>query len=127
MNLQSLFTEGQPVNPADSATTYWRGADLPRGYVDITDKIDLSGCDLLNADTSAGGHLRALFDSADPKSLSLSEEDAAALESKDWVTSGADDQLLLFMPFHSILKLHTIQVRLTPFAFTLLLSLLRSG
>ena len=34
---------------------------------------------------------------------------------KDWVVSDTDEQLLLFTPFMSMLKLHTIQVRLLSF------------
>jgi thiol-disulfide isomerase/thioredoxin len=82
----------------------WRGADLPRGYTDITDQIELQRCELLNVDPGAG-KVRALFDTAKPSALSGGNGAA-----KDWIESDIDPQLLLFMPFQSMLKLHTLQV-----------------
>lgn len=80
----------------------WRGADLPRGYGDITDQVEARGCELLNADEDFGP-VRVLFDPSRPSALTKKQG------AKDWVESGADDQLLLFMPFQSMLKLHTLQ------------------
>ena len=82
----------------------WRGAGLPRGYNDITDQIELRYCELLNVDPDAGG-VRVLFDTAKPSALSGGKG-----ATKDWVESDTDEQLLLFMPFQSMLKLHTLQV-----------------
>ncbi|TQN66316.1 Thioredoxin-like protein 1 [Colletotrichum shisoi] len=85
----------------------WRGAGLPRGYGDITDQVEARGCELLNADEDFGP-VRVLFDTAKPSALTKKEG------VKDWVESGADDQLLLFMPFQSMLKLHTLQLTSLP-------------
>lgn len=82
----------------------WRGAELPRGYTDITSEIELQRCELLNVDPDAGS-VRVLFDAAKPSALS-----GAKSASKDWVESDTDEQLLLFVPFQSMLKLHTLQV-----------------
>jgi hypothetical protein len=82
----------------------WRGADLPRGYTDITSEIELQRCELLNVDPDTGS-VRVLFDTAKPTALS-----GAKSTSKDWVESDTDEQLLLFVPFQSMLKLHTLQV-----------------
>jgi hypothetical protein len=82
----------------------WRGAGLPRGYNDITDQVELRYCELLNVDPDAGS-VRVLFDTAKPSALSGGKGAA-----KDWVESDTDEQLLLFMPFQSMLKLHTLQV-----------------
>jgi thiol-disulfide isomerase/thioredoxin len=82
----------------------WRGAELPRGYSDITDQIEPRGCELLNADEDFGP-VSVLFEKSKPSAL-----DKGKKQGKDWVESGADDQLLLFMPFQSMLKLHTLQV-----------------
>ena len=84
----------------------WAGAELPRGYGDITDQVELRGCELLNADEDTGP-VKVLFDSSKPKGF---DKDTAS--SKDFVQSGADDQLLLFIPFQSSVKLHTLQVSL---------------
>lgn len=81
----------------------WKGAELPRGYQDITDQIEPKGCELLNADDDAGS-VRVLFDGSKPSALDKKEG------VKDWVESGEDDQLLLFMPFQAMLKLHTLHV-----------------
>ncbi|KAK6227323.1 thioredoxin [Colletotrichum tabaci] len=85
----------------------WRGAGLPRGYGDITDQVEARGCELLNADEDFGP-VRVLFDTSKPSALTKKEG------VKDWVESGADDQLLLFMPFQSMLKLHTLQLTSLP-------------
>lgn len=81
----------------------WLGADLPRGYSDISDIIDIRGLELLNADTEFS--VRTLFNKPKPAALSKGSP-----EVKDWVESDTDEQLLLFMPFNSAVKLHTIQV-----------------
>lgn len=83
----------------------WLGAGLPRGYSDVTDQIDPKGIDLLNLDDDSSP-ARVLFDSTRPSSLDKSK----AGGEKDWIESGTDDQLLLYMPFQSAIKLHTIQV-----------------
>lgn len=82
----------------------WKGAEIPRGYSDITDQVELRGCELLNADDDAGP-VKVLFENSQPSAL---REGASA--AKDWVQSGSDDQLLLFIPFQSTIKLHTLQV-----------------
>ncbi|KAL6791251.1 PITH domain-containing protein [Trichoderma sp. SZMC 28013] len=86
----------------------WKGAEIPRGYSDITDQVELRGCELLNADDDAGP-VKVLFESSQPSAL---REGASA--SKDWVQSGSDDQLLLFIPFQSTIKLHTLQITSFP-------------
>ncbi|KAG7134964.1 Thioredoxin-like protein 1 like [Verticillium longisporum] len=85
----------------------WKGAELPRGYQDITDQIEPKGCELLNADDDAGS-VRVLFDGSKPSALDKKEG------VKDWVESGEDDQLLLFMPFQAMLKLHTLHITSLP-------------
>lgn len=82
----------------------WRGAEIPRGYGDITDQVEKAGCELLNADEAAGP-VKVLFETSRPSALEKPDR-----PSKDWVESGADDQLLLFIPFQSSIKLHTLQV-----------------
>ncbi|KAM0273206.1 hypothetical protein ACHAQH_008396 [Verticillium albo-atrum] len=87
----------------------WKGAELPRGYQDITEQIETKGCELLNADDDAGS-VRVLFDGSKPSALD-NKEGAGA---KDWVESGEDEQLLLFMPFQAMLKLHTLHITSLP-------------
>ncbi|KAF2644390.1 DUF1000-domain-containing protein [Massarina eburnea CBS 473.64] len=94
----------------------WRGAGLPRGYNDITDQVDVRGLDLLNADGDFGG-VRTLFETTQPSTLGAGKGKGAATGSegkKDWVESDVDEQLMLYIPFMSTLKLHTIQITSNP-------------
>jgi hypothetical protein len=104
--IQSLGTSGGEASGSGGAGSsgYWRGAELPRNYSDITDQVELQRCELLNYDPEAG-NVRVLFDAAKPSTLSGGKG-----TNKDWVESDTDEQLLLFMPFQSMLKLHTLQV-----------------
>jgi thiol-disulfide isomerase/thioredoxin len=88
----------------------WRGAGLPRGYTDVTNEVDVRGLDLLNADSDFGG-VRTLFDTSKPSSLSKGKSSA---DTKDWVESDVDNQLMLYVPFTSTLKVHTIQITSNP-------------
>lgn len=102
---------GEPSGSGSGGAEGWRGADLPRGYTDITDQIELKRCELLNYDSQFGS-VDVLFESSQPSALSTGK---AASGKHDWVESDTDEQLMLFMPFQSMLKLHTLQVRETPF------------
>ncbi|RYP82220.1 hypothetical protein DL769_001714 [Monosporascus sp. CRB-8-3] len=84
----------------------WRGADLPRGYTDISDTVDVRGLELLNADTDFS--VRTLFNKNKPTAL---DKGKSSSTEKDWVESDTDEQLMLFTPFNSSVKLHTLQVR----------------
>ncbi|EWG37696.1 hypothetical protein FVEG_01216 [Fusarium verticillioides 7600] len=86
----------------------WKGMEAPRGYNDITDQIEIRDLEVLNADESAGT-VRVLFDGSKPSGLGNGKG-----TSKDYVQSGADDQLLLYIPFQSIVKLHTLQLTSLP-------------
>lgn len=96
--------KGGEASGSSSSGSEWRGAEVPRGNSDVTDQIEIQRCDMLNYDSEAGG-VRALFDSAKPSSL------GAEGKAKDWVETDTDEQLMLFIPFQSMLKLHTLQVR----------------
>lgn len=84
----------------------WRGAELPRGYGDITDQVEVRNCELLNADDEAGP-VKMLFESTKPSAL---DKGKGKPSSPDWIQSSTDDQLLLFIPFQGSIKLHTLQV-----------------
>lgn len=99
-----------------SSGSDWVGVSLPRGYSDVTDQVDVKGLDLLNSD-SDHGTARTLFNAAKPSSLAsgkgkekLSPEDSK----KDWVESDTDEQLMLFIPFQSTLKVHTLHITSVP-------------
>jgi hypothetical protein len=84
----------------------WRGADPPHGFRDITEQVEKNRCDLMNVNVMAGP-VRVLFDESKPSGLGNSSGGV-----KDWVESYTDEQLMLFMPFQSMVKLHTLQVRI---------------
>lgn len=86
----------------------WRAGALPRGYSDVTDQVDVKGLELLNADSEFGS-VRTLVDTSKPSALSNGK--AVDSKAKDWVVSDTDEQLMLFMPFQSTLKVHSVQVR----------------
>lgn len=100
---------GDDAGASSSGSGDWRGAEVPRGYSDITDQVELRNCEILNADEDSGP-VKVLFDTSKPSGL---EKGKAAASSKDWVQSGADDQLLLFIPLQSSVKVHTLQVSMS--------------
>lgn len=97
----------------------WSGAKPPRGYGDVTDQIDISGLELLNADSEMGG-VRTLFAGGRPSGLAASGDSkgktpaTSSATTKDWVESDTDEQLLLFIPFMATLKIHTLQLTSLP-------------
>lgn len=104
-DLASMATDGAGSSGSNHASS-WRKAELPKGYTDVTDQVDLKGIELLNAD-SEFGTVRTLVDSSKPSALNAKRKKA---DTKDWVESDTDEQLMLFMPFHATLKIHTLQV-----------------
>lgn len=88
----------------------WHTTELPRGYNDVTDQIDLTGLELLNADSEYGG-VRVLFGDSRPSGL---DKEETSTTKKDWIESDTDEQLMLFIPFQSTLKTHSLQVCLFP-------------
>lgn len=101
--LEAGGAEGSSSSGSGGLT--WRGADLPRGYSDISDVVDLRGLELLNAEQEFS--VRTLFSKSKPSSL---DKSPSTSDEKDWVESDTDEQLLLFTPFNSAVKLHTLQV-----------------
>ncbi|QSZ35308.1 hypothetical protein DSL72_008177 [Monilinia vaccinii-corymbosi] len=96
-----------------SGSGEWRIGGLPKGYNDVTDQVDIKGLELLNADSEFGG-VRTLVDTNKPSALSKGKE--VDSKAKDWVVSDTDEQLMLFVPFQSTLKVHTIQITSLPSA-----------
>ena len=94
---------------SSSSSGTWIGASLPRGYSDVTDSVDVLNLDFLNVDSDAG-NARAVFNTAQPSALSK----AKASDAKDWIESDTDDQLMLYIPFQSSLKIHGIHITSFP-------------
>ena len=99
----------------------WLGASLPRGYKDVTNEVDIRGLDLLNADSEFGA-ARTLFERSHPSVLATMDSakgkgkaTASQSETKaDWIESDTDEQLMLYMPFTSTLKVHTLHITSMP-------------
>ncbi|KAL9009211.1 MAG: hypothetical protein Q9173_005741 [Seirophora scorigena] len=99
-----------------AANPGWLGASLPRGYDDVTDQVDVRGLDLLNSDSSLGD-ARTLFNRSKPSALASGREntDLGGRERRiDWVESDTDEQLMLYIPFQSTLRVHTLQITSLP-------------
>ncbi|KAL8884180.1 MAG: hypothetical protein Q9215_007713 [Flavoplaca cf. flavocitrina] len=101
---------------ASGSGTGWLGTGLPKGYDNVTDQVDVRGLDLLNADSNFGS-ARTLFDVSKPSALQISKEKGYAgdgVETHDWAESDTDEQLMLFIPFQSTLKVHSLQITSLP-------------
>ncbi|KIW37171.1 uncharacterized protein PV06_10790 [Exophiala oligosperma] len=83
----------------------WHGAELPRGYVDVTDQVNFLGLELLNWDSSHG-NARKLISKDKP----LGTPEAKV----DFVQSDTDEQLMLYIPFMRNLKIHSIHLTSLP-------------
>ena len=96
----------------------WLGAGTPKGYGDITEHVDVKGIDLLNCDGDLGS-ARTLFDSSKPSGLAAAAgadkgKGKAAESGSDWVESDTDEQLMLYIPFQSSLKVHSLHITSLP-------------
>ncbi|KAL2000622.1 hypothetical protein VTN02DRAFT_2848 [Thermoascus thermophilus] len=91
----------------------WLGAAVPKGYNDVTDQVQVNGIDLLNCDSEVGP-AKVLFDSSRPSALSDAKGKGKAGETPDWVESDTDEQLMLYMPFQSTLKIHSLHITSLP-------------
>ena len=109
---------GGVVGGGGGGSESWAALDLPKGYHDVTDQVDVRGLDLLNS-SSECGTARTLFDSSKPSALDSGKGKGKKDEAKgdggcDWVESDTDEQLMLFIPFQSTLKVHTLQITSLP-------------
>jgi PITH domain len=91
-----------------SGGSSWLASEPAKGYSNVTDQIDLKGLELLNFDGEFGS-VRTLFDFTKPSAFENSKSSP-----KDWVESDTDDQLMLFIPFQSTLKIHSLQFTSLP-------------
>lgn len=86
----------------------WSAFASPRGYGDITDQVDVLGLDFLNLD-GGKGEKRGIFSGEKPSALG-----DAKSKKNDWIESDTDEQLMLFIPFQSSVKLHTLHLTSLP-------------
>ena len=98
-------------DPFTTGSKNWIGASLPRGYGDVTEAVDQLNLDFVNLDSEFGG-ARTIFEATKPSSLGAKGKSAEG--KKDWIESDTDAQMMLFMPFQSTMKLHTLQITSLP-------------
>lgn len=115
--VKSLAAEASTSDSSGSTSGgTWQGASLPRGYTDITSSVDMQMLDFLNVDSEAGS-ARAVFESNTPTSLSKGKQSggsADAKKDKDWIESDTDEQIMMFIPFQSTLKVHSLFITSSP-------------
>ena len=104
--------DGEEAAAGSSSGWSWAAFPAPRGYSDVTDSVDVLGLDFLNLDGEAGDR-RCIFEGGKPASLGAKGK-AAAGGKKDWIESDTDEQLMLFVPFQSTLKLHSLHITSIP-------------
>jgi hypothetical protein len=78
----------------------------------VTEAVDQLNLDFLNLDSEFGG-ARTIFETTKPSSLGAKGKSAESSK-KDWIESDTDAQMMLFMPFQSTMKLHTLQITSLP-------------
>lgn len=112
---ESAAAEGQAGE--SSSASGWLGVGTPKGYSDITDQVDVKGIDLLNCDSDLGSG-RTLFDTSKPSGLANAGAEKgkgkATQGETDWVESDTDEQLMLFVPFQSSIKVHSLHITSLP-------------
>lgn len=103
----------EEIGSGDGST--WLGAPGPRTYQDITDEVEVKGIDMLNRDDEAGS-ARSLFSSQIPRTLAAANAKGKTKEPimPDWVLSDTDEQLIVFIPFQSSTKVHSLQITSLP-------------
>ena len=122
--VKKLANEAETVdkNPeaaSSSSGPLWYGAGLPKGYADVTDQVEIKGLELLNADPAYGG-AKTLFDNSKPSGIANADgkgkgrADSSQQTTKDWVESDTDEQLMLYIPFMSSVKIHTLLLTSLP-------------
>ena len=94
----------------------WTAFEAPKGYWEVTNEVDVRGLDLLNANTDFGA-ARVLFEGRKPSALDSKGKQSQKTEAeagKDWVESDTDEQLMLYMPFMSTMKIHSLYITSLP-------------
>ncbi|KAL4804220.1 PITH domain-containing protein [Aspergillus unguis] len=107
----SKSDEAGEGSAGESSGATWLGAATPKNYRDITQEYDTKGLELLNVDSEFGS-AKVLLNESKPSALEGKgkSKDGAA----DWVESDTDEQLMLFIPFLSTLKVHSLHITSLP-------------
>ncbi|KAJ6095574.1 Thioredoxin [Penicillium sp. IBT 16267x] len=110
--IQKLATEATKSDGAAAgdgeSSGGWFGTAVSKGYSDVTDQVDVKGLELLNRDNERG-EARVLFGGTKPSGLAGKGKRKAEGKA-DWVESDTDEQLMLYVPFQSTLKVHSLHI-----------------
>ncbi|KAF3315301.1 hypothetical protein TWF173_003846 [Orbilia oligospora] len=104
---------------SSSGSGFWKGADVPKPYEVINSEIELKNLDCMNYNQEIGG-VRVLFESSEPSTGVGSSggkgkgKGSGDDQKADWVESDTDEQLTLFIPFSSTVKIYQIQITSRP-------------
>ncbi|KAK5173360.1 Thioredoxin-like protein 1 [Saxophila tyrrhenica] len=104
---QEAAKAGEGSSGGSSSGSQWAAFAAPRGMADVTSSVDLLGLDFLNLDGEKGDK-RCVFEGGKPSALS------GGGTQKDYIESDTDEQLMLYIPFQSTLKLHSLQITSIP-------------
>ncbi|KAM5443453.1 Thioredoxin-like protein 1 [Microsporum ferrugineum] len=104
---------GESSDAAGDDDQTWLGAPVPRLYQDITDEVDVKGIDMLNRDDEAGPG-KCLFDNHIPRTIAAAKGKEKEAILPDWVQSDTDEQLIVFIPFQSSTKVHSLHITSLP-------------
>lgn len=99
------------AGPSNTTGGVWCGLAGPKAYREVTEEVDIKGLDFLNVDGESGDR-RSVFESSPPSLLGKGK--ASESSKKDWIESDTDEQLMLYIPFQSTLKLHSLQITSLP-------------
>ncbi|KAF8422931.1 PITH domain-containing protein [Tirmania nivea] len=103
-NSGGASSSGSGSGSGGAPASGWWGAPPAKGYSDISEEVEKTALDIMNASTDAGTG-RNLFEESEPG------KDPTA---KDWVESDTDEQLMIYIPFRSTLKIHSIHLTSLP-------------
>lgn len=102
---------------SSSSSSFWKGADIPKPYEIINSEIELKNLDCMNYNQEIGG-VRVLFEGSAPSTEVGGGDGKGKGKSSgngaDWVESDTDEQLTLFIPFSSTVKIYQIQITSRP-------------
>lgn len=110
-NMESDGTGESSDTAGKGSSEFWAGASLPRNYSDVTDTVTLKDLDIANRD-SEKGTANVVFNTSKPSALD--SKNKSKDKEADWVESDTDEQLMLYIPFNSTLKIHSLHITSLP-------------
>ncbi|KAK6529715.1 hypothetical protein TWF281_008878 [Arthrobotrys megalospora] len=100
-----------------SSSSFWKGAEVPKPYDVINSEIELKNLDCMNFNSEVGS-VRILFEGSEPSTPadgdSAKGKGRGTGQAADWIESDTDEQLTIFIPFSSTVKIYQIQITSRP-------------